>query len=83
LWNKLVTFKRRVVKETIIEDGNAIVRTRAGIHLLLFEKGKQLIFWIRQNLRHTNLQNPYRLLSRFSLPQPSYILGIWFQSDNV
>jgi hypothetical protein len=27
----LVTFKRRVKKETIIEDGNAIVRTRASL----------------------------------------------------
>ena len=28
LWNKLMKFKGKVVKETVIEDGNVIVRTR-------------------------------------------------------
>jgi hypothetical protein len=46
LWNKLVTFKRRVVKETVIEDGNAIARTRASLGDLLpvtFREGKTIV----------------------------------------
>jgi hypothetical protein len=45
LWNKFVTFKRRVVNETVIEDGNAIVRTRGSFRdppPVTFREGKTI-----------------------------------------
>ena len=31
LWKKLLKFNKKIVKETVIEHGNAIVRTRASL----------------------------------------------------